>query len=135
MAKTHHAPRPGISRPIRLIRLTGAAALVSAALALSACGDSTGVAFCTGSAGIQATVGESVVFTWRDCALGSLAVLDPGGRVMWAIQGRFESPVTYGITPTGADVVEVMRNLQVGTTYRAFTGVGQTSLGIAEFTR
>jgi hypothetical protein len=132
MAIRRHTPRPGISR---LVRITGATAIVSAALALSSCGDSTGVAFCSGSAGIQVSVGESVTFTWSDCALGSLAVLDPNGRVMWAIQGRFESPVSYGIAPPGAQVVEVMRNLQVGTTYRAFAGVGQTSAGIVEFTR
>jgi hypothetical protein len=132
MAATCSTPRPGISR---LIRISGMVALVSAAMALSSCGDSSGVAFCSGNSGFQATIGESVTFTWSSCALGSLAVLDPNGRVMWAIQGRFESPVSYGIVPPGADVVEVMRNLQVGTTYRAFAGVGQNSIGIAEFTR
>lgn len=125
--------RPAVRR---LARAGVVTCLLSVGFALSSCGgDSTGPGFCQGASGLQATVGESVTFTWSSCALGSLAVLEPTGRVVWAIRGRFESPVVYGVTPAGAEVVEVMRNLQVGTTYQVFAGVGQTSVGIISFTR
>lgn len=125
-------PRPALRR---LVRAGLATSLLSVGLVLSSCGgDSSGLGFCQGGSGIDVTVGDSVIFTWGSCALGSLAVVEPTGRVVWAIEGRFESPVTYGVTPAGAQVVAMMRNLQGGTTYQVFAGVGQTSVGIAEFT-
>ena len=138
MSSTPSGGRP--RRPGHRSRIRVALALVAAvslgAAWLTACSDSSGPAFCSASAGFQTAVGTEVVFSWSSCALGALAVLDPAtGRVMWAINGRFESPVVYGVVPPGADEVQVVRNLQVGSTYQAFASVGQTSVGTSEFTR
>lgn len=127
--------RTGRHRRVRTA-LTLVAAISLGAFSLTGCSDSSGPGFCSASAGFQTAVGSDVVFSWSSCALGSLSVIDPAtGRVMWSISGRFESPVVYGVVPEGATEVQLLRNLQVGSTYLAFAGVGQTSVGTSEFTR
>jgi hypothetical protein len=127
--------RPGRHSRLRTA-LAVAAAISLGASWLAACSDSSGPGFCSASAGFQTAVGTDVVFRWSSCALGSLSVIDPAtGRVMWAISGRFESPVVYGTVPAGATEVQLLRNLQVGSTYLAFASVGNVSVGTSEFTR
>lgn len=96
--------------------------LIAAGILTSlACSDSSSPEVLCPTPGVDIAVGAEVVFSWGDCALRSLSVVDPFGRTIWSIEGTFGSPVTYGVTPSGASHSSPAEALEVGRSYTVAT--------------
>jgi hypothetical protein len=87
----------------------------------------------TSPPGFQAVVGEEVVFQWADCRLTGLIVYG-GAFPLWGIEGRFESPVTFGTTPAGASSLGYGGQLEPGQSYSVLMNAGSWT-GWYEFNR
>jgi hypothetical protein len=65
-----------------------------------------------------------VVFSWGSCHVQSLAVTDVFGRIIWRVDGRFGSPVTYGTAPSGSTETQSPETLQAGSRYSVLISGG-----------
>lgn len=101
-------------RAARFSRLSWAVATLAAAVA---CDSATGPELCKTAPAVNVQTGAEVRFEWEGCSLVGLSVLDPFGRVTWALSGRIDPPVTYGAVRSGAVEEAPAQALIPGTSY------------------
>ena len=108
---------------------------LSAPILVLSCESPTENEFCgaTTPPGFEVVVGEEVIFQWKDCRLTGLLVYGDEIQV-WGIGGEFKSPVTYGVTPSGASSLNDPGTLVSGQSYEVLAISGSWG-GWYEFVR
>ena len=89
-----------------------------------ACSDQGPPPACTGTVTATVSAGTTPTFSWTPaCSLEGLIVALPGpGALAWRIESTTQTntiapPVTYGVTPAGAQAPTAPTALVTGTTY------------------
>lgn len=104
-------------RDARFSRLSWVLATLTAAVA---CDSATSPDLCERVPVVSVQTGSEVRFEWEGCSLVGLSVIDPLGRVTWALSGRIDPPVTYGVVRSGAVEEAPAQALVPGTTYSLY---------------
>ena len=109
--------------PRRASRLSRLSLVVATLAAAVACDSATSPELCESVPAVSAQIGAEIRFEWEGCSLVGLSVIDPLGQVTWALSGRIDPPVTYGVVRSGAVEEAPAQALIPGTSYSLFIEV------------